>query len=119
MAQEIWRQRYNFSVSDGRPETCLQISGTPRGEEGSMFNQKKKKMITALNSPKYKLSIDDMRTIAGGKKIEVVTSKEYIPVVCPDGYPSGSECFTTIAHVTIYKMRNGVMVVVGTRTEDD
>lgn len=43
--------------------------GTPRGkEEGSMFNQKKKKMITALNSPKYKLSIDDMRTIAGGKK---------------------------------------------------
>ena len=65
-------------------------------------------MITALNSPKYKLSIDDMRTIAGGKKIEVVTSTEYIPVVCPDGYPSGSECFTTIAHVTIYKMRNGL-----------
>lgn len=100
------------------PKCVRKVRHAPR-DRVSVFNLKLKKMITALNSPKYKLSIDDLRTIAGGKKIEVVTSTEYIPVVCPDGYPSGSECFTTIAHVTIYKMRNGVMVVVGTRTEDD
>lgn len=47
------------------PKCVRKVRHAPRG---SMFNQKKKKMITALNSPKYKLSIDDMRTIAGGKK---------------------------------------------------
>ena len=57
-----------FSYTQGQSETCLQNAARPAGKGGSMFNQKKKKMITALNSPKYKLSIDDMRTIAGGKK---------------------------------------------------
>ena len=34
MAQEIRRQRYNFSVPDGRPESAVQSAGTPCGEEG-------------------------------------------------------------------------------------
>jgi len=34
MAQEIRRQRYNFSVSDGRPESAVQSAGMPCGEEG-------------------------------------------------------------------------------------
>ena len=40
MAQEIWRQRYNFSVSDGRPETCLQSAARPAGK-GELYMMKK------------------------------------------------------------------------------
>ena len=31
---KILRQRYNFSVSDGRPESAVQSAGMPCGEEG-------------------------------------------------------------------------------------
>lgn len=75
--------------------------------------------MTSLNNPKYKMSVEDMKMIVGGKKVEVVTSRDYIPVKCPDGFPSGAECFVTLAHITIYNERNGKKVVVGTRTEDD
>lgn len=75
--------------------------------------------MTSLNHPKYKMSVEDMKMIVGGKKVELVTSIEYIPVKCPDGFPSEAECYVTLAHITIYNERNGKNVVVGTRTKDD
>lgn len=42
--------------------------------------------MTDLKSTKYQMSADDMRMIAGGKRIEVVTSIEYYKVPCPEGF---------------------------------
>ena len=67
MAQEIRRQRYNFSVSDGRPETYLQNAARPAVKEEFIFNLKLKEM-KKLNSKLYKDSLLDERMgeILGG-----------------------------------------------------
>lgn len=72
--------------------------------------------MTDLKSTKYQMSADDMRMIAGGKRIEVVTSIEYYKVPCPEGFSVDSECYKTIAHITIY---NGKKEVIGTRNDED